>query len=91
MRKLIGMDLQPVLFWMHSEARAIIVCGDRGRASKVIASLVLPTCKEPRSPVAHCFPSAPTATIFFRVFNSFIWLFDIVLKWLTEHWCCSLV
>jgi hypothetical protein len=69
MRNLNGVDLQPMLFWVHSEARAIIVCGDRGRASKVIASLVLPTFKEPRSPIAHCFSSASTATIFSRVFN----------------------
>lgn len=34
MKNLNGMDLQPMLFWVHSEARAIIVCGDCGRASK---------------------------------------------------------
>jgi hypothetical protein len=45
-RNLNGLDLQP-MFRTHSEARAIIVCGNRGRTCKVNASLVLPTHKRP--------------------------------------------
>lgn len=82
-----------MLFWMHSEASAIIVCGDRGRASKVIASLVLPTAKNPALLSPTVFLPLNSNNFFFFVFSvGYLVISDIVFEVADGVFvCCSLV